>query len=535
MMGAVVDFPKNDDVGDDGNVCTDDLCDMGNASHPNKADGTTCTGGKICVAGACVEPECTDALKAGDETDVDCGGSCPPCADGLGCAIGADCASQVCAGNVCQPSACNDGTLNGSETDVDCGGGTCALCANGLICVGATDCASNVCSGALCTACANDGSCPAAEWCNAGVCVSDAADGVACSTGAHCMSALCVDGVCCNTACGGACDACSIAAGGTADGACVPALLGSAGNPTCGAYACDGVLSSCPSTCTVDANCIAGNYCNGTGCLAKKANGLGCAAANECANICSLGITNICVGTCGSRDVQPPAPPSCAGGGPGAGNDCGLGTNDNCCDSKLVPCGLYERSYDGSAPSDPSRLATVSDFRLDTYEVTVGRFRAFVEAGRGTKASPPTAGEGAHPMVPNSGWDAASWNGKLASDTASLKASLNCGVLPTWTDMVGGNEYRPINCITWYQAFAFCAWDGGRLPTESEWNYAAAGGAEQREYPVGPRDRLDARCLPVLGGMVRSTVPSVTSWLSARFPPPETGEMGPFGSRGQCL
>jgi formylglycine-generating enzyme len=53
----------------------------------------------------------------------------------------------------------------------------------------------------------------------------------------------------------------------------------------------------------------------------------------------------------------------------------------------------------------------------------------------------------------------------------------------TWTVAAATGETRPINCVTWYEAFAFCAWDGGRLPTEAERYYAAAGGSEARYYP----------------------------------------------------
>lgn len=168
-------------------------------------------------------------------------------------------------------------------------------------------------------------------------------------------------------------------------------------------------------------------------------------------------------------------------------SECGPGRNQFCCDAPAVPCGSFLRDFDDADFAESTdREATLSDFRLEAYEVTVGRFRAFVDAGQGTQATANASkGFGGHPRYLNSGWDPDTYYAELEMDEDALRAQLQCSdpLRHTWTDDPGDNENKPINCVTWYEALLFCAWDGGRLPTEAEWNYAAAGGSEQRAYP----------------------------------------------------
>ena len=116
--------------------------------------------GQFDVQGFClgnVTPTCDDGVMNGDETGIDCGGSCPTvcptCDDGImnGTETDVDC------GGTCQACpTCNDGIMNGDETGVDCGGTTCAACPTcddgnlngsetGIDC-GGPDCAACECS-----------------------------------------------------------------------------------------------------------------------------------------------------------------------------------------------------------------------------------------------------------------------------------------------------------------------------------------------------------------------------------------------------
>jgi hypothetical protein len=118
--------------------------------------GTPGSGGAGGTGGA---GSCTDGKQNGAETSTDCGGgTCPPCANDRPCKVHTDCLSGVCRSTfivgplTCKASTCTDKVAAGDETDVDCGGSTCPACAPGKKCVADADCLGDLtCSAGTCT------------------------------------------------------------------------------------------------------------------------------------------------------------------------------------------------------------------------------------------------------------------------------------------------------------------------------------------------------------------------------------------------
>lgn len=210
-----------------------------------------------CVEGACVESVVPERGACVGEVGVcDAAQACVECVDEQECTDG----GQVCVDGACTTPAatCSDGAQNAGETAVDCGG-PCPPCANGLTCAGAVDCQSGYCNG-VCSACANTAQCGATSWCDGGTCAARKGNGVTCWSGVECTSASCVDGVCCDDGCLDTCMSCRASATGRSDGTCAPSLVGTDPDfeclaDTCQSGSCDGaghcgwVAGECPDLC----------------------------------------------------------------------------------------------------------------------------------------------------------------------------------------------------------------------------------------------------------------------------------------------
>jgi hypothetical protein len=140
---------------------------------------------------------CQDGVKDGDETDVDCGGACPPCALGKMCSQDADCSKAdssyaSCVNGACCSSACGESCFycNAAGQCVWAAGHSDPYCTLGTVCGPVLGGCASRAGGS----CSNNSFCLSYN-CTAGTCAKST-PGQTCNTNSDCVSGTCQNYVC---------------------------------------------------------------------------------------------------------------------------------------------------------------------------------------------------------------------------------------------------------------------------------------------------------------------------------------------------
>lgn len=375
--------------------CSSPLVCRGGLCRAECRQDRDCEGRGSCVEGVCdtampdpnAPKHCSSRGTDGDETDVDCGGSCSGCGPGGGCADAGDCSSLLCLSDVCQVPTCSDGERNGTESGVDCGGPSCDACKAVPECSNAEGCA--------------DGQVCKQGKCRAGSCGNGALDGQETD----------ID-------CGGVdCAPCDHLARCAIDGDCtsLSCAAGNCATPSCN----DGVPNGSET----------GVDCGGPSC-GLCADGVGCAEHEDCAS-----------GVCSGDQCQAP---DCEDG---AQN--GLETAEDCGGVQCDPCGAGEGcrlDLDCAAGKCLAGVCT-EQFTLSVEKAGAGQgsvssTSGLIQCGSSCSA---TIGKGTNVTLiaqPASGYAFAGWSGACSGfGVCVLAMSSDLEVTATFGAPPTGSEY----------------------------------------------------------------------------------------------
>jgi formylglycine-generating enzyme len=481
-------------------VCTPNstVCE-GNAVKTCDAEGlgfdsgVACSATQTCAGGECENHECEPKARFCSGAEVrlcaDNGlssSTAEACGQGKYC----DSASATCKTGVC---AANQPACDGNRATT-CNAQGSGYAAGGTTCKSNETCQAGQCKSHVCT--------PKAGFCQGQTVKTCSDDGLSSTVTATCTNQTCVE-TGSTASCQGVCAPGQFTCAANALGrqSCGPSGQWGTAVP-CVNQACPAGKTACEGECTPNTKKCLGNGVQTCSAQGLYGSAVACPASTP---------------ICGGNGVCRAAQPSCNG----LTANCGNGST-SCCATASVPAGTYNRGKNNAA--FPAKLSAL---KMDLFEVTVGRFRKFVGAYTNNSLIP--AGAGKNPSnATDPGWKT-EWNASLPADATALRAELSCASWATWTDTAGANENKPISCVSWYVAAAFCAWDGGRLPTETEWEYVATGGSEQRNWPWGetaPGPDADLAAYMCYYGGGSGTCSSVTRIANVGVIPAGNGRWG---------
>lgn len=220
--------------------------------------------------------------------------------------------------------------------------------------------------------------------------------------------------------------------------------------------------------------------------------------------------------------------------------------------------GSDEQRYPGDGEG-PARTVHVAAFGIAAHAVSNDDFAAFVDV------------TGYLTTAEREGWSFV-FAGLLPDDFPPTRSVVEAQWWrqvhgATWrrpegphSDLAGRGDH-PVVHVSWLDAREYCRWAGGRLPSETEWEYAARGGLERARYPWGDEltpggehlmnvfqgrfpghdtaedgyaGTAPVHAFPPNGYGLHNTTGNVWEWCADRFGPSRPGQRNMRGGSYLC-